>query len=104
MSRRVIAVFFVFLLLGMQQAAQWHTLGHLNGWAQRGHEPELSSQQSSDTCALCALFAAGASVAPDSPPSQPSFADGFVAPLQTQSSLTAAAPSYYQSRGPPSLS
>ena len=104
MSRRVIAVFFVVLLLGMQQAAQWHALGHGRGWAQRGHDSELSTSQSADACTLCALFAAGSSVAPDSPPPQPSLADGFVAPLQSQSSLTATAPSYYRSRGPPSTS
>lgn len=104
MQRRLLTLLFAFLLLGMQQEAQFHALAHVSGQLQRLHEPGLEVPNADTACAECALLAAGASVAPvgSTPFAAPD--DVFVPPQRTVHSWTVAAPAYYSSRGPPTRS
>ncbi len=92
-----------FLLVAMQQAAQWHALGHFGEWLQRPHEPALLAPQADLPCAVCALFAGGASAAPSDATAAPLDAVGVSVTLHTASSPATAAPSSYLIRAPPAL-
>ena len=104
MQHRLLTLLFAFLLLGMQQEAQFHALSHLSGQLQRPHEQGLEVPNADTACAECALLAAGASVAPVGSPPFAAPDVGFVPPQQAVHSWTVAAPAYYSSRGPPAQS
>jgi len=92
-----------FLLVAMQQAAQWHALDHFGEWLQRPHEPALLAQQADLPCAVCALFAGGASAAPRNATAAPFDAVGVSVPAHAAALLATAAPSPYLIRAPPAL-
>jgi len=97
------ALLAAFLLVAMQQAAQWHALEHLGAWFQRSHEQALHVPAPDGPCAICALFAGGASAAPSKATSFPPPATNLVVSSLHDSLLTAAAPSSYRIRAPPAL-
>jgi hypothetical protein len=103
MHRRIVAIVLVFLLLGMQQEAQWHALGHVGDALQQPHEQGLRLPQADDVCAICALFAGGSTAATSSTAALPEPAAYHAGPRHAVSSRTAAAPSFYLSRAPPVL-
>ena len=92
-----------FLLVAMQQAAQWHALDHFGEWLQRPHEPTLLAPQADLPCAVCALFAGGASAAPSNATAAPFDAVGVGISGHVAPSLATAAPSPYLIRAPPAL-
>jgi hypothetical protein len=98
------AALLVFLLLLMQQAAQWHALDHLGAWLQNAHERALHVPAPDGPCAICALFAGGATAIPSeaTPPVPPSEAAPDVF-SSTQSLIATAAPSSNLIRAPPAL-
>src|SRR5262245_15518248 len=98
------AVLVVFLLLAMQQAAQWHALDHLGAWLQRAHEQALHVPTPDGPCAVCALFAGGASaVHSEATPPVPLSDAGPVDFGNPRSLLATAAPSSNLIRAPPAL-
>lgn len=101
MSRRFFMALLCVLLLGMQQEAQWHALGHFGDWLQRSHEQGLQLPQGDEVCAICALFAGGSTAATNSTAALAEVANPYAAPEFATPSWTAAAPSFYQSRAPP---
>jgi len=103
MQRRILAFALAFLLLGMQQGAQWHALGHFGDWLAQPHDQGWQAPQHSDPCAICVLFAGGTTAAVSKTHSPPAPDAGLELVRGTVQSLTVAAPSYYQSRAPPSL-
>jgi len=103
MPRRILAMLLAFLLLGMQQEAQWHALAHFGEWLQAPHERALLLPHDDGPCAICALFAGGATAAPETS-ATPSIDVARTAALSFHvSSPTAHAPSFYLSRAPPLL-
>ena len=92
-----------FLLVAMQQAAQWHALDHLGAWFQHAHEQALHVPTPDGPCAICALFAGGASAAPSETTSFPPPEAGFLASAFPDLLLATAAPSSYRIRAPPAL-
>ena len=92
-----------FLLVAMQQAAQWHGLDHLGAWFQRAHEQALHVPTPDGPCEICALFAGGASAAPNKTTPFPPPEAGFLASAFPDLLLATAAPSSYRIRAPPAL-
>lgn len=103
MPRRLLVLALVFLLLGMQQEAQWHALEHFGEWLHGPHERALLSPHDDGPCAICALFAGGATAAPSGNATPPAYVAGATALGFDSSSATARAPSFYMSRAPPPL-
>jgi hypothetical protein len=98
------ALLAAFLLVAMQQAAQWHAIDHFGAWLQRANEQALHVPVPDGPCAVCALFAGGASAVPsDTQPPIPPSETGFLASGSSESLLATAAPSSYQIRAPPAL-
>ena len=97
------AALLAFLLVTMQQAAQWHALDHLGEWLQRPHEQALLVPQADVQCAVCALFAGGATAAPNDASVAPVKANGVAVLHLEASTLATAAPSSYLIRAPPAL-
>lgn len=97
------AILAVFLLVAMQQAAQWHALDHLGAWFQRAHEQALHVPTPDGPCEICALFAGGTSAAPNKTTPFPPSEAGFLASAFPDLLLATAAPSSYRIRAPPAL-
>ena len=91
--RNIRTVLLAFLLVTMQQAAQWHALDHFGEWLQGPHEQALLVPQDGAPCAVCPLFAGGASAVPSDATVSPVNADGVVVLHHAASSLATAAPS-----------
>jgi hypothetical protein len=104
MQHRLLTLLFAFLLLGMQQEAQFHSLAHLAAQLQRPFEQSVHVPTIDTACAECALLAGGASVAPNGSARFAVPDVGVAAQERPGSSWTVAAPSYYESRGPPATS
>ncbi len=103
MPPRIVAMVFSFLLLAMQQEAQWHALMHFGEWMQRPHEQALQLPDDDGPCAICALFAGGASAAPNDSATPPVQVADFTSIQRDSSPWTVDAPSFYLSRAPPLL-
>ena len=103
MQRRSVTLFFVLLLLFMQQAEHSHALGHIGEWFQEPHDRALTLPHSELPCGLCALFAGGSTAAIDGAASIPAAFVGFAIPALAVISRPVPAPSYYASRAPPAF-
>lgn len=104
MRRGFFTALLCLLLLGMQQEAQWHALGHFGDWLRGPHEQSLLLPQADEVCAICALFAGGANGAPTTATATAAIATDYEAPRDHVIAVTAlTSPSPYQSRAPPSF-
>ncbi len=101
MPRGILVSTLVFLLLGMQQEAQWHALMHFGEWMQRPHEHTLQLPEDEGPCAICALFAGAAAAAPTDTATAPIHVAHATALSHDVPSTAARAPSFYLSRAPP---
>ena len=103
MRPRLLALLFTFLLLGMQQEAQFHAITHLGGELQRPNEQGLQLPTGDTACAVCALFAGSSTAVPTDVVDAHETAAGFATPQVSTTSPAVSAPTYYLSRAPPSL-
>lgn len=104
MPRRAISLLFALLLLGMQQAAQWHALSHLGESLNRPSQESVAAKQNSGDCVLCDLFAGGSGGPPFVAVERLGPAADEAVLLPAQVPFAQASPAFYLSRAPPALS
>ena len=90
------------LLVGMQLASGLHALEHIREALNQTRDHSLSAPND-EVCAMCALFAGSASAVAGDIDRGCEVLATDEAPRSASAWIAAAAPSYYQSRAPPSL-
>ena len=99
--RTALVVLLALLLTGMQQEALRHALSHFNP---APAQAQLSTVPSDAPCAACALFAGGSAALVSFAPFPSASVADYVRHSPADVAPAVAAPSYYRSRAPPSLS
>jgi len=90
------------LLVGMQLASGLHALEHIREALNQTRDHSLSAPND-EVCAMCALFAGSASAVTGNIDHGYDVLASDEASQSSPTSFAPAAPSYYQSRAPPSL-
>jgi hypothetical protein len=102
-NRTVLTGILSFFLLFMQQESVRHAIDHIGAQLQRSEHSALE-RPAGDVCVECELLASGTASVP--PTSAVAFVDApvWLAAIAPIARAVGAAPSYYQSRAPPSSS
>ena len=112
--RPVVAVLLSLLLLGAQQVAFAHMIGHIGSTsgpaaaavstAHQGDEGHGEALTLSHVCTTCVSASGLASAAPLAVPPRLTFDGAFAAPMASPTSVFAAsAPRHYRARAPPAV-